>query len=442
MEKTTRLLALPQALGLSLAMLSASQAGMAYELYADEDTHLNADLLAVYGWFNSRKNYDGTLGGSSWREGFIQYGLSGDQRLGGAGTAYGAFNLVSSGTWGDGDAAGFTDGSERTTKIEEAYLGWRSGELLPLLGLDGLDLSFGRQVISIGDGFLINDDGVNFGRGIADGELNRGGAYYLAARHAFDQTAVIRLGGNQGLHGSLIWLKSDNRAQAKTELAAGTLEYGARPGTLGLTWIHGLGVDDHYADDFQRQRDGMDVYSLRGAGDAGITNASFAFEYAWQDKDGGAEKAWYLEAGYSFTDIAWSPSLSYRYSRYSEGWDSLFNGFNRGYGTWFQGEVAANYSGPFNANTGVHHAGLKVRPLENLSLGALYFDFSTLHKSATANLDARELDLYAEWALSEHLIISPLIGLYQPRKDENSGGNQVGGKGTNLYSQLTVAMPF
>ena len=442
MGKKIHLLPWVQAIGLSVATLATSQTATAYALYADDDTHLNADFLAVYGLFNSRKNYDGTTGGSTWREGFIKYGVSGDQGLGSNGTAYGALNWVSSGTWGDGDAAGNTDGSERTTKIEDAYLGWRSADLFPVLGKDGVDISAGRQVVKIGSGFLLNDDGPNLGNGPADGALNRGGAYYLAARHAFDRTAVLRLGGTDGLHGSMLWLKSDNRAQAETELAAGTLDYTADVGTLGLTWIHGLGVSEQWASDFQKQRDGMDVYSLRGEGNAGIENASFAFEYAWQDKDAGAEKAWYTEAGYTFADVAWAPKLTYRYSRYSEGWDPLFNGLSTGYGTWFQGEVAANYSGPFNSNTGVHHVGLKANPLENVTVGALYFDFNTLHKSNALNLDARELDLYVEWAVNEHLVISPLVGLYQPKKDETNGGNQVGGNGTNVYSQLTVAVPF
>lgn len=442
MGKKIHLLPWVQAIGLSVATLATSQTATAYALYADDDTHLNADFLAVYGLFNSRKNYDGTTGGSTWREGFIKYGVSGDQGLGSNGTAYGALNWVSSGTWGDGDAAGNTDGSERTTKIEDAYLGWRSADLFPVLGKDGVDISAGRQVVKIGSGFLLNDDGPNLGNGPADGALNRGGAYYLAARHAFDRTAVLRLGGTDGLHGSMLWLKSDNRAQAETELAAGTLDYTADLGTLGLTWIHGLGVSEQWASDFQKQRDGMDVYSLRGEGNAGIENASFAFEYAWQDKDAGAEKAWYTEAGYTFADVAWAPKLTYRYSRYSEGWDPLFNGLSTGYGTWFQGEVAANYSGPFNSNTGVHHVGLKANPLENVTVGALYFDFNTLHKSNALNLDARELDLYVEWAVNEHLVISPLVGLYQPKKDETNGGNQVGGNGTNVYSQLTVAVPF
>ena len=442
MDKQHRLMPIARAVGLSLVTLAAAQPALAYELYADDDTHLNADMLAVFGMFNSRKNYDGTSGGSTWREGFIKYGVSGDQGLGGNGTLYGTFNLVSSATWGDGDAAGNTDGSERTTKIEDAFLGWRSGDLFPALGKDGVDFSAGRQVVKIGSGFLINDDGPNLGKGPADGDLNRGGAYYLAARHAFDRTAVLKLGGQDGLHGSVLWLKSDNRAQAETELAAGTLDYTTDAGTLGLTWVHGLDVTDQWASDFQKERENMDVYSVRGEGSAGIENASFAFEYAWQDKDAGPEKAWYAEAGYTFADVAWAPKLTYRYTRYSQGWDSLFTGLSTGYGTWFQGEVAANYSGPFNSNTGVHHVGLKATPLENLTVGALYFDFNTLRTRDTLNLDARELDFYAEWAVNDHLIISPVIGLYQPKKDETTGGNQVGGNGTNVYSQLTVAVPF
>lgn len=435
-----RIFPLLPALGVGLSTLLATQSIHAYEVYADDQRHLNLDILAVFGAFDSRKNYDGRPSGSSWREGFVKYGFSGDQRLGTVGSVYGAFNVVSSATWGDGDASGVTDGSERRTRPEEAYLGWRSGNLFQALGEDGVDISFGRQVVKLGTGFIINDDALNLGE--PAGELNRGGAYWLAARTAFDRTAVVRLGGEEGWHGNLAWIKSDNRGQAETELAAATLEHTGKAGTLGFSWIHGLDVNDRYATDFQKQRDGMDIYSLRGEGDAGIENARFGFEYAWQDKRSGNEKAWFAEAGYTFAELPWAPALTYRYSRYSQAWDSMFSGFSSGYGTWFQGEVAANYSGPFNSNTGVHHVGLHASPRENLTLGALFFDFNTLNKRNTLDLDARELDLFVEWAVSDNLIISPLLGLYQPKKHEGNGGNQVGGNGTNVYSQLTVAVPF
>lgn len=442
MEHTTKLSRLYQGVATGVALLIGASGAQAFELYADNDTKVTGNMVAVYGLFNSRKNYDGTSGGSTWREGFIKYGLSLEQTLGNLGSVYGTANLVSSGTWGDGDAAGMTTGEERTTKFDEAFAGWRSGELFPALGKDGVDLSFGRQVITLGDGFIVNDDGPNLGKGVEDGKFNRGGAYYLAARHAFDETAVVRLGGKDGVHGSLMWIKSDNRAQANTEMAAGTLDYTAAPGTLGLTYVHGISVDSRYANDLQKERAGMNIYSLRGAGNAGIENAHFGFEYAWQDKDSGPEKAWYTEGGYTFADVPWAPDLTYRYTRYSKNWDAMFAGFSRGLGTWVQGEVAGNYSGPFNSNTAVQHVALKLKPLDNLTLGALFFDYKTLSKGDRLNLDGRELDLYAEWAVSEHLIVTPLVGLYKPSKDEQTSGNQVGANGTNLYSQLVVAVPF
>ena len=181
MEHTLKNRRLRQAVGLGIALLVGKV--QAIELYSDADTRVTGNFLAVYGMFNSPKNYDGRSGGSTWREAFIKYGLSVEQNLGNFGGVYGTANLVSSGTWGDGDASGVTNGTERTTKFDEAFAGWRSGDLFPALGKDGVDLSFGRQIITLGDGFIINDDGPNLGKGVGDGEFNRGGAYYLSLIH-------------------------------------------------------------------------------------------------------------------------------------------------------------------------------------------------------------------------------------------------------------------
>ncbi|MCP1625130.1 alginate export family protein [Pseudomonas nitroreducens] len=430
---------------LALLIAGASSAS-AYQLYATDDTHLNADLSATFGLFHSQERYNmtGTLdeGSSSWQEGFIKYGLSGDQKLGDAGTAYGAFNLLSSATWGDGDAAGFSDGSERTTKIEDAYAGWRSGGLFPVLGEDGIDLSFGCQNIVVGDGFLIDGDALNMGNGLADGEYNRGGAYYLAGRRDFDETAVLRVGGKEGWRGDLMSLKSDNRAQAKSELYVATLEHVAQEATFGLTYIDVNDIDEQYASPAQLDRKDMKTYSLRGTGNAGVENLFLSGEYAWQDKrHTDNENAWYLEAGWTFSDVAWKPYVSYRFSRFSEGYDPLFYGFSRGFGTWFQGEVAGNYSGPFNSNTRVNNIGAKVSPLENVNVGLQWFDFHTLDTDL-GNTDANELDLYAEWAVNDHLMIIPLVGLYQPKKSAAEGGTQIGNDNSNLYSQLMFSTTF
>jgi hypothetical protein len=133
--------------------------------------------------------------------------------------------------------------------------------------------------------------------------------------------------------------------------------------------------------------------------------------------------------------------VTYRYSRFSEGYDPLFYGFSRGFGTWFQGEVAGNYAGPFNSNSGVHHVGLRANPLENLSVGVLWFDFDTLDRDR-GDFSGRELNLYAEWGLTENLVVMPVVGLYQPKKSAEDGGTQLGNNDRNLYSQLVFAFQF
>jgi hypothetical protein len=430
----------------TLALLIGAGQANAYELYGNDDGHLNATLEAAFGIFHSQENYapSGRLseGSSSWREGYIKYGLSFDKGLAGAGTGYGAANLLSSGTWGDGDAAGFSDGSERTTKFEDAYLGWRSDELFAPLGKDGVDLSFGRQNIAIGDGFLINGDALNIGKGLADGEFNRGGSYYLAARKAFDETAVLRLGGKEGWRSDLMWLKSNNRAQAMTEMYAGTLEHVAEAGTVGLTYIKTTDIDEQYASPLQLERDGMQTYSLRATGNAGVKDLFLSGEYAEQDKPHASnEDAWYLEAGWTFSAAPWTPYVSYRYSRFSENYDTLFYGMSRGYGTWFQGEVAGNYAGPFNNNSRIQNVGLKVSPMENLNLGALYFNYDTIDRNL-GNTDGHEVDLYAEWHVNDHLTVMPLVGFYQPDKSFDNGGTQLGNNNQNVYGQLLFVTGF
>ncbi len=85
----------------------------------------------------------------------------------------------------------------------------------------------------------MNGDALNFGNAF-DGSLNRGGGYWLAPRKAFDQTAIVRIGGTDGLRADLFWLESDNLAQAETEVAGINAEYIIPEGTFGLTYIEGL----------------------------------------------------------------------------------------------------------------------------------------------------------------------------------------------------------
>jgi len=434
-----------------LAVAGLSAPALAYNFYDQNGTELNVDIEAALGVFSSQETYNlgakSQAGESQWQEGYIKYGLSGSQSVGSGSQVYGAVNLVSSGTWGDGDAGGITSGNERETELEDAYLGWRSGTLIPALGKDGFDLSVGRQQFTIGDGFLINSDALNFGDALNGGGLDfdRGGAYWLAARKAFDQTAIARIGGSEGLRADLFWLASDNKAQAEMELAGLNTEYVTPQGTFGLAYIEGLDVDDTFAPILgYGSRDGQQTTSLRYQGNAGVDNLFLSAEFVNQEPGEGSDensKAWYAEAGWTFSETLWSPSVNYRYSSFDEGFDPLFFGFNRGYGTWFQGEVAANYAGPFNSDASVHHLGLKAAPSETVSVGALFFDFTDT-AGGTGNLNAQEVNLYAEWVAAPHLIISPLVGLYMPDNSAAEGGSQIGSDDTNAYAQIIAIVPF
>lgn len=418
----------------------------AIELYADDSKTLNFDLSGAFGFLHSGKNYNQwgnkNAGSSNWQEGFVKYGLSGTVSTGDASHLYSAFSMVTSGSFGDGDAGGFTNGSERLTKIEDASLGWRSGDIFPALGKDGLDFSFGRQPLYIGDGFLIAGDGLNFGKGLLDDQWDRGGAYYITARRTFDRTAILRLGGKEGVHGMVGWFKSDNPAQANTEMAFSTLEYTEERGTVGLTYLKGLSIDKQLATGYYAERGDLDVYSIRAQGNAGVPDLFLNAEYAIQDRPSGRETAWNTEAAYTFSEKLWKPTVGYRYSHYSKQWDALFNGFSRGYGTWFQGEIAANYAGPFNSNNSTHMFYLKGQPSESVSVGALFYDFSTLHKRDALNFDGQELDLYVDWVATPNVVVSPLVGLYKPSADADHGGVQLGDNNLNVFGQLIINFTF
>ncbi len=435
---------------LSGILTSAFDAHADIELYKTEDTQLSANMVATVGTFYSKKNYipNAKNESYSWQEGYLQYGLSAEQKVGEYGAIYGKANLVSAGTWGDGDAAGFTDGSERATKIEDAFVGWKSGNLIPWLGQNGLDISFGRQNICFGDGFLICADAPNVGYSPVLGDaFNRkgGGTYYIAGHRDFNDTVMIKLGNPEGLHGSLSTFKSNNAIQAYSKFYAATLDYtSTEKGTLGFTYLHNDSLDQDFAKQVSQtlvDREGMNVYSLRGAGSLGIPNTTFAFEYAVQDKrNADTENAWYVKTGYTF-DTAWKPSLSMRYSRFSEKWDNLFVGAME-YGKWFQGEVAYNYSGPFNANTEISNIGISITPHEKLILGAQAYDFSTLKKANNQKLSGQELDIYALWMIKPNMTLSPVLGIYKPKYDLANGGMQNGDNNTNLYGELIFTTSF
>ena len=440
---------MPQFQGLALVLPFVLPVTSLYakDIYDNNGLKAQANLELVGAAIHSKENYatmgNKDSGSSSWQEAYAKYGVSFSQLLKIDSQLYGAFDLISSATWGDGDAAGITVGGEDKTNVETAYLGWKSGNLIPSLGTNGVDISVGKQMIKVGEGFLILGDMVTYGDVDLGENMSRGGAYYLASRKAFNKTAKISLGGEQGYRSDLIWLKSNNKAQSNTEVAAMTLEKVSDNRTLGLTWVHGIDQDQRIASVLgARDRRDMNTWSARFSQNLDSEQLKFSGEYAYQDgNDSSNENAWYLQATKTFDTVPAKPSMTYRYRQFSEKYDALFYGSNGSYGTWFQGEVAANYAGPFSTNTKVHHLGLNIFPKENLELGVSYFNFRTIDKSSS-DYSSTEVNVFARWMIADHYFVSPLVGFLKPKKDAANSGLQLGNTDTNIYSQLVLGVFF
>lgn len=422
------------------AMASSAQA---HTLVKNDSGELDANITLWAAAFYSQHNYDlfgdKQPGKSDWQEYALGYGLSGNHTLFG-GTAYGAVMLKSLGTVGQGDAAGFTNGTEHLTAPDDLYIGWKSGNDIPFLGKDGLDVSGGRQNIVIGNGFLIDGDALSFGNAAANGAFNRGGGYWLANRGTFAQTGVIKLGGDSGLHGSVMYLGSSNRGQAKTKLGVLNLEDTSKYGTLGLSYLDVLSVDNNLEQMLGLNRDHMKVYDARFQGDAGVPDLFLSAEYAYETKhDQANQNAWYAEAGWTFSKVMFQPSIKYRFSRFSDGYDTLFYGVGpEGLGTWFQGEVAGNYAGPFNANSRINTVFLSANFTQELSVTLSLWRYHTVNPAAGPNTSGQEEDLFAMWSPNQYITLIPLIGLYKPQASADNGGTQLGGAGTSLYGMLLL----
>ena len=130
----------------SAILLAGSMQAGAAEIYNQDGKSLEFNVEGMAGVFSTDENYTGSNGGNDWQEAYLKGDLVGRSTVANGSTLYGGLGVIGLGTWGDGDAAGLTNGDERELKIENAFLGWQSSDGL-------IDFSFGRQQFMLGDGF-------------------------------------------------------------------------------------------------------------------------------------------------------------------------------------------------------------------------------------------------------------------------------------------------
>jgi hypothetical protein len=398
----------------------------------------SALFLESDAWFGeSRENAGDHVG--SWLEIGVTPGFEGALSLGELGTLRARVSGVFTTTQLGLDAAGsnLDDRHPSRLTLEDAYLGWSSGDLFPSLGEDALDVSVGSQVYQVGSGFLFQD-------GATDGGPERGG-YWLGLRRAFEMTAVARLRTGP-FTGEIVYLKPNDAPDTSTDVVGANAEwaFGERARLGAGYW--------YFADSELARRDGLDVFDLRAElrPFERLPGLVLQGELVYED-NGDLNQSWggYAEVGYAFQGARWSPAVSYRFASFTgnrgrlvgrlEAFDPLFYGF-ADWGTWYFGEIFGEYVGS-NRNLDAHTLRLRAEPREGWTVQLLAFVFrlDELAPDLQPRLfDARildirdkhlgyEVDLVVDWEMNDHLTWSGVVGALVPGAglEQGTGGGSV-----------------
>ena len=312
-------------------------------------------------------------------------------------------------------------GSTSDYTLESAYLAWQSGDLLPKLGSNAVEISGGNQNYQVFDGLLFWDGGQDcVGRG----------ANWLSARKAFDATGIVRL-NLKGLTLEAVHLKYNDHPNTGTRLFGERMEYVTddmlmKHMKVGFMYFH-------IYDSKTASRDGMNGFYLyhEATPIPALPDLSYKASYVREtnsDSSGlSSAYAWYLTGAYQLSSAPWTPQLSYRYAFFSggaaHGFDSLFTGLPD-WGYWFQGELLGE-SVLSNSNLVSHEVRLKMQPSESLGLNLIYYRFLLDNRNQSFGLTpsavsshalADEVDVIADITMTNWWSITATVAMANPNK--------------------------
>ncbi len=275
---------------------------------------------------------------------------------------YSTLSMVAATTTLDGELSGqIVRSGDQAFDTDSTKVGWRN-ELI--------DLSFGGQEFTIGDGFVVGDG--NFNKGAADGQ------YWIGAFTAWRNGGVMKI-NTSPVRFDGFWLRTDDDLGDARIVGANVETVENQYGTIGLMYFEIIKDDDFGLD-------GMRVASVRGADIKlpFVDDLKFFGEYVIER--GRSEKTglkndgngWYIEGNYALSGWPWKPTFIYRYAHFSgddattshnEEYRGLFfTIFKRDWDTWYQGEVAGEFH-LFNQNQVTQMAKMKIFPSKDWSLG-------------------------------------------------------------------------
>ena len=357
-------------------------------LYDRQGTSIKAkvELLGMYygnqdAWFGrEEKMLDGNpfaigksagKGYSDWIEGFVHGGIYGITPVSDDVSVYGGFSAIASGSTGQ---ELFTDQTRTHVATEDAFAGVVGGVVTEDGDRFVYNFSAGRQRFSLGEGFLLVNTSQN--------GLDRA-ALQSNPRWASDQVVLAQFAYNN-VKAEFFAVDPDELAaiDSKTKIRGVNLQTNLTDYQLGYAY---LSVPEsstgYYTTSAQYSREGLRVHNVRlrwqpTAPLQHTTAVPFAgAEFARQSNRNFSMAAlgYFVEGGYVFPSVSWSPTVSYRYARFSgdkadtqtfERWDPLLSGGNGE--TWVQG---INHFKIFqNSNLISHRVQLRLRPKPQIEL--------------------------------------------------------------------------
>jgi len=400
-----------------------------FEFYLE---FIGATFLGSNSYFGESESFN-CANTDDWTEGAAELGFKGNTGVGQGTFFWDASGLVTR-TWGD-DASGLTVGLDRTHEwdIEQAHIGWRSGNTFESLDEDTLTLMAGNFDYVVGSGLLLAD-------GTSDG--GQRGGWFISKRRAFRQSFKATLeSGAWKLDG--FYLQGEGRADDQRVYAyGGDFEYQFADAGLNTGLLYFKVPGQNVGDGTYREK--YDSRAIRGDW-AATDNLSFSGEYVHQSRPGTHPKGWYLSGGYQWNESRWTPELSYRYAHFDgddlstpgdEGFVTAAYGFTD-YGTWFQGEISGNY--PLsNSNLKSHMCRLQLFPNDAVVLNAIYYDFSldqpNIFGDPVNSTDwGDEINLAVDWTVNDQWFLNFVAGWLVPGE---AATNWTGGEQTWLYGMI------
>lgn len=416
-------------------------------LYRSDRAFLTAILtggLGVYSdpnpWFGQTQAFIGKspLAGKlpgrrpAWTEGFVEYGLAGAAQLGDSPFyAYAAVTGLTS--WSRGQDI-YRDDPRSKTSFEKAY-----GGLLyvdPATG-GSLNISFGRQNVTLNDGFL-----VHFVRGSSN--IGKRAGLYIGPRNANDFSIVAD--GKLGPWSFKAFYIDPNElplVDSRTTFAGLNIRYNFTP-TLSFdgTYITIPQSESNFVlpGGLKTPKEGLGTLAghVRWTNAFGVEGLWLASEFAHQTSDRFSMRAFagYGLIGYQASSLPWSPSLSYRYS-YASGDDPRTARYERfdpllstGLGNWLQGISFGKLTS--NSNLAVHRLQFNLQPTPAVNLT---FDWHKLRAPERNNLGSnpvigqfssndigQEFTASLRWAINRNLYLQNVVSVAVPGRALRDAG--------------------